>query len=83
MFEYAPEEIKTRFVEDKNLLAEISISLDSIELYSNIIEPILINKCISCHNNEIKRANLDLSSLPLLTKGGNAGSRQHLRESVC
>jgi len=74
LFEYAPEEIKTRFVEDKNLLAEISISLDSIELYSNIIEPILINKCISCHNNEIKRGNLDLSSLPLLTKGGNAGS---------
>ena len=74
LFEYAPEEIKNRFVEDKNLLAEISISLDSIELYSNIIEPILINKCISCHNNEIKRGNLDLSSLPLLTKGGNAGS---------
>jgi len=74
LFEYAPDEIKNRFIEDKNLLAEISISLDSIELYSNIIEPILINKCISCHNNEIKRGNLDLSSLPLLTKGGNAGS---------
>lgn len=74
LFEYAPEEIKNRFVEDENLLAEISISLDSIELYSNIIEPILIKKCISCHNNEIKRGDLDLSSLPLLTKGGNAGS---------
>ena len=74
LFEYAPEEIKNRFVENHNLLPEISISLDSIKLYSNLVEPILINKCISCHNNELKRGNLDLSSLSQLIKGGNAGS---------
>jgi hypothetical protein len=43
-------------------------------LYSEIIEPIFINKCFSCHNNEITRGNLNFSSLPLLLKGGSGGS---------
>ncbi len=74
LFEYAPESIKNRFISNENSAPEISTSLDSIKLYSNIIEPIFTNKCLSCHNNEIKRGNLDLSSLPLLLEGGNAGS---------
>ncbi len=74
LFEYAPEVIKNRFTSNENLVPEISTSLDSMKLYSNVIEPIFTSKCLSCHNDQITRGNLNFSSLPLLLKGGDAGS---------
>jgi WD40 repeat protein len=41
--------------------------------YNKDIEPILLNKCASCHNNLKKEGNLDLSAYELLVKGGKRG----------
>lgn len=38
------------------------------------IQPILDNKCTTCHSGSIKKGRLDLSSLEGLVKGGKAGT---------
>ena len=44
------------------------------------IQPILDNKCTTCHSGSIKKARLDLSSHEGLVKGGKSGiSRQSLK----
>lgn len=48
-------------------------NIDSVVMYNDLIHPILFNKCVSCHNNEIKRGGLDMSNLELLLNGGYAG----------
>ena len=74
LIDYAPEEIKKIFLEKETLYDEILVDLDSIKLYNDIVEPILLKKCVSCHNNNISQGDLNFSSFSLLTKGGISGS---------
>jgi uncharacterized membrane protein len=47
---------------------------DSIFIYKQILQPVIIEKCSSCHNNDNMEGGLDLSSLQSTIKGGNSGA---------
>ncbi|WP_420399652.1 chitobiase/beta-hexosaminidase C-terminal domain-containing protein [Flagellimonas sp.] len=42
-------------------------------LFSNMVQPILKSKCVSCHNPDKHKGGLDLSSLASIEKGGDNG----------
>lgn len=50
------------------------ISADSVIVYTDIIQPILNNKCVSCHNPGKQKGDLDLSSEAGIVKGGQSGA---------
>jgi len=49
------------------------VKLDSIELYSQVIQPILDNKCVKCHNQNKSKGGLILNSQNAILKGGESG----------
>jgi WD40 repeat protein len=42
-------------------------------LYEKEIDPIFVNKCISCHSGNVKEAKFDLSSYDAMMRGGKRG----------
>lgn len=46
---------------------------DSIYLYTDLIEPVFEAKCMQCHNNEVQRGALNMSSPAKLALGGDHG----------
>tara|TARA_A100001011_G_scaffold134400_1_gene141728 strand:- start:2794 stop:4083 length:1290 start_codon:yes stop_codon:yes gene_type:complete len=71
LVDYAPENIKELVVK-KNKHVELEI--DSVEIYNDLIQPIFNQKCVSCHNKEIFRGNLNMDSYSNLLKGGSSGN---------
>ena len=67
--EFLPIKIKNSVAINQN----IEKNIDSIYIYKDLVSPIFESKCVSCHNSEIKRGELDMSSLVSLIKGGNSG----------
>ena len=49
-------------------------SLDSLNLYTSIVMPILDNKCVKCHNQNKSKGDLILNSKESILKGGESGS---------
>jgi uncharacterized membrane protein len=49
------------------------IYLEDALVFEHMINPILQNKCVSCHNPEKKKGGLDLSSKEGILKGGKSG----------
>lgn len=49
-------------------------SWEEIELYTEVIHPILNNKCLSCHNTKKSKGDLMLQSPEVILKGGESGS---------
>ncbi|MGC4039154.1 MAG: hypothetical protein QM764_24560 [Chitinophagaceae bacterium] len=47
--------------------------LDSVIVYRDIIQPILTTKCVSCHNENKRKGELDLSTIDGIRKGGKSG----------
>ncbi len=70
LVDYAPENIKELVVK-KNKYVELEI--DSVKVYDDLIQPIFNQKCVSCHNKEISRGNLNMDSYSNLLKGGSSG----------
>lgn len=48
-------------------------SPDSILIYAHIIEPVLEEKCFSCHNDQKQQGNLNMSDHERLLTGGDGG----------
>ena len=71
LVDYAPDNIKELVVK-KNRHVELEI--DSVEIYNDLIQPIFNQKCVSCHNKEIFRGNLNMDSYSNLLKGGSSGN---------
>ncbi len=46
---------------------------DSVLIYGDIIQPILDKKCMHCHNDEVARGGLNMSTPELLVEGGDNG----------
>lgn len=67
--EFSPIQIENPIAINQN----IEKNIDSIYIYKDLVSPIFESKCVSCHNSEIKRGELDMSSLVSLIKGGNSG----------
>ena len=70
LVDYAPEQIK-ELVVNKN--KNIELEIDSVKIYNDLIQPIFNQKCVSCHNKEISRGNLNMDSYSNLLKGGSSG----------
>ncbi|MEY4611653.1 MAG: hypothetical protein RL246_1972 [Bacteroidota bacterium] len=49
------------------------IYLEDALVFDHMVNPILQNKCVSCHNPEKKKGRLDLSSKEGISKGGKSG----------
>lgn len=52
---------------------EIIIDTDSLYYYKNVINPILEDKCIQCHNPNKTKGELNLSTVEHILKGGENG----------
>ena len=58
LVEYGPEFLKS---ENNTGLKSINeMNPDSVQIYTNIIQPLLENKCITCHNSENNKGGLNL-----------------------
>ena len=72
IYEYAPDLIRNQFLVNNGIVIEdLGQDPDSIFLYSDLIQPVLNQKCISCHNNENKSGGLNLTHLQALLEGGD------------
>ena len=60
--------------EDPKPIAVVELTRKDAVTYAKDIEPILNNKCSSCHNDLKKEGKLNMSSYELLIKGGSRGS---------
>ncbi|MGI9552109.1 MAG: c-type cytochrome domain-containing protein [Aurantibacter sp.] len=72
--EYAPESIQNILgvSKEKDTLPFLGTP-DSVVVYRDLIRPILEAKCITCHNNEVKRGGLNMSHPDSLQIGGDGG----------
>jgi uncharacterized membrane protein len=58
-----------------------SIDLNSAKVYSDLVEPILREKCMSCHNPDKAKGQLIMSDEGSLKKGGKSGALLTVGES--
>lgn len=72
---YLPERFKKilsiKSVQRNNRLVS---ELDSVELYRDIVQPLLNKRCVGCHRQDNAKGELVLSSYELIMKGGKSGS---------
>ena len=47
---------------------------DSLFVYEDLIHPVLEEKCIACHNQNLASGGLNMSSIESMIKGGNSGA---------
>jgi len=59
--------------EEKNTKAFMPLS-DSTLIYQDLVQTVLINKCIECHNEKKMKGGLNLSSYASFQKGGKTGA---------
>lgn len=58
--------------------SEIDLTVASVEdaqVYTDLIQPILNQKCVSCHNQNKTKGKLQLTSYEMLLKGGKNGGQ--------
>jgi len=74
LVEYAPPSIQKILgvIENTNTLPQLS-SPDSVYIYKDMVHPILESKCFACHNNEVQRGGLNMTTVELLQEGGENG----------
>ncbi|WP_296699624.1 c-type cytochrome domain-containing protein [Algoriphagus sp.] len=75
LFTYAPELIQDLFInsELENNGLTFPEDADSTLVFDHIIQPILIQKCASCHDSETQKGGLQVTSLTDLMEGGETG----------
>jgi len=69
---HAPDFITSK-QEYKNKLFE-EYTLDSIVVFKDFVQPLLNEKCVACHNNNVSRGGLNLSNIESIKKGGRSGA---------
>ena len=69
---HAPD-FTTSKQEYKNKLFE-EYTLDSIVVFKDFVQPLLNEKCVACHNKNISRGGLNLSTIESIKKGGRSGA---------
>ena len=74
LFEYAPNPIRQLAgLPNKSMPRKNFILIDSVDIYLDLISPIMDKRCISCHNLEKKKGDLNLTSFSSLMEGGESG----------
>ena len=74
LLDYAPEWMKKNFIEKPYTKTFQEVSIDSIYVYQDFVQPLFDQKCTSCHNVTQPRGGLDLTHSKGLFKGGNSGA---------
>lgn len=49
------------------------VSIEDAKVYADLVQPVLHQKCLSCHNEEKAKGGLQIQTQALLTKGGKNG----------
>ncbi len=76
LFAYAPTFIQALVKEDENSTKDKFVfpaDPDSVLFYTHLIEPVLKSKCTSCHNEDLKKGKLLLTTKEGLLEGGENG----------
>jgi len=74
---YAPDFVQNMFGSETTKEINYSNypdSPDSTMLFSHLIQQSLDQKCVSCHNQETQRGDLNLTNLEAILKGGDGGA---------
>lgn len=73
LVEYAPDPVKRSLgFEVKSSRPRIT-NLDSADIYADVIQPMLDQRCKACHNPEKRKGELDLTSFAAIQEGGESG----------
>ncbi len=73
LLEYAPEPMAKLLGSAPPAAIEISADPDSVVVFTDLIQPMLENRCVQCHNSEKKKGDLDLSTPEAILAGGDDG----------
>lgn len=74
LLEYAPNPIRQLAGLPKKTIPRKKVTvLDSADVYLDLISPIMDNRCVSCHNADKKKGELDLTTFSNVMKGGENG----------
>ncbi len=74
LIEHAPEKIRNLLVDSTEVNSlMLKANPDSVNVFQDLINPILIQKCTPCHTETQKKGGLDLTSWEGLTDGGDNG----------
>ncbi|MCL6268220.1 c-type cytochrome domain-containing protein [Flagellimonas myxillae] len=74
LLEYAPNVVRNfAGMPDKAVPREKVTVLDSADVYLDLISPILDRRCVSCHNDDKKKGDLNLNTYANLVLGGESG----------
>ncbi|WP_158968942.1 c-type cytochrome domain-containing protein [Paraglaciecola sp. L3A3] len=70
----APNIVRTILGFEKHAIPRGKItSLEQADVYLDVIEPMLQQRCVSCHNDSKQKGKLNLSNINGLLKGGKSG----------
>ena len=71
LVEYAPDPIRNLAgYPDKPVKRPKVTQIDSAEVYLDVVNPILVAKCVSCHNQSKTKGGLNLTTYSKILKGG-------------
>ena len=74
LLEYAPESVQRLFgAEEQDTGLPQLLDKDSVQVYNDMIYPILEAKCTNCHNDDEQRGGLNMTQADLLIAGGENG----------
>ena len=84
LIEPLPSEIKGLFgLEFQNDVIELdSKNYKKAVFYTDVIQPILTQKCVSCHNDKKTKGGLKMNSYNAIMKGGENGSVLMINNSM-
>lgn len=70
LFEYAPDSIRNMILPEKEEITNLS-KTETVYIYTDLVKPIFEEKCIACHNNEVKRGGLNMTSIDSMLANAN------------
>jgi uncharacterized membrane protein len=71
LLEYAPNPVRSLAGMPKKKIPRKKVTeIDSANVYLDLIAPMMERRCVSCHNDDKKKGELNLSSYSLMLKGG-------------
>ncbi len=73
LFEYAPNPVRELFGLEPRKARETGIPVEERVVYTDIIAPIIANRCTECHKEEKVRGRFRMDTYELLVKGGKEG----------
>lgn len=62
------------FNDSQKALTTFKPLTDSTKIYNDVVQTVLINKCLECHNDKKAKGGLNLSNYATFLKGGKSGA---------